>query len=83
MPQLGSIILPHSTTGSLPVLQSATGTAVVLASNSIFSGFTIASPAANGIYGNGVSDAIIANVTVNNAGADGIHLLNMPTRSVF
>jgi hypothetical protein len=76
VPQIGSIVLPHSTTGSLPVLESATGTAVVLATNSIFSGFTIVSPAAYGIYGNGVSNAVIANVTVNNAGADGIHLLN-------
>lgn len=76
VPQIGSIILPHSMTGSLPVLESATGTAVVLASNSIFSGFTIVSPAANGIYGNGVSNAVVANVNINNAGANGIQLLN-------
>jgi len=76
VPQLGSIALPHSTTGSLPVLESAAGSAVVLATNSIFSGFTIVNPTANGIYGNGVSNAVVAYVTVNNAGADGIHLLN-------
>jgi Right handed beta helix region len=76
VPQLGSIVLPHSTTGSLPVFESSIGNAVTLASNSLLSGFTIASPAANGIYGNGVSNAIVANVTVTNAGADGIHLLN-------
>jgi Right handed beta helix region len=74
--QLGSIALPHSMTGSLPVLESASGNAVMLASNSVLSGFTIVSPTANGIYGNGVSGALVANVTVNDAGADGIHLLN-------
>ena len=74
---LGTIALPAAMTGSsLPVLQSASGTAVVLASNTIFSGFTISSPSANGIYGNGVSNAMIANVTVNHAGTDGIQLAN-------
>ena len=77
VPQLGSIALPQAAAGSsLPILESATGNAVVLASNSIFSGFTITNSAQNGIYGNGVSNALIANVTVNHAGADGIHLLN-------
>jgi hypothetical protein len=77
VPLLGAIALPAAAAGSsLPVLQSASGTAVVLASNSIFSGFTISSPSGNGIYGNGVSNALIANVTVNQAGADGIQLLN-------
>ncbi len=76
VPQLGSIALPHSTTGSLPVLESAAGSAVVLAANSILSGFTIVNPTAYGIYGNGVSNGVVAYVTVNNAGADGIHLLN-------
>jgi parallel beta helix pectate lyase-like protein len=74
---LGAIALPAAVTGSsLPVLQSASGTAVVLASNTIFSGFNISSPSANGIYGNGVSNAMIANVTVNHAGTDGIQLFN-------
>ncbi|HEX4072060.1 MAG TPA: right-handed parallel beta-helix repeat-containing protein [Planctomycetaceae bacterium] len=74
---LGAIALPAAVTGSsLPVLQSASGTAVVLASNTIFSGFTISSPSASGIYGNGVSNAMIANVTVNHAGTDGIQLSN-------
>lgn len=77
VPQLGSIALPHaSASTSLPILESATSNAVVLASNTILSGFTVTNPAANGIYGNGVSDALIANVTVNHAGADGIHLIN-------
>ena len=77
IPQLGSLVLPQAAAGSsLPVLDSATGTGVVLASTTIFSGFTITNSAGNGIYGNGVSNALVANVTVDHAGADGIHLVN-------
>ena len=53
-----SYCLTRAGSSSLPVLQSATGDAVVLASNAIFSGFTINNPAGNGIYGNGVSNAM-------------------------
>ena len=84
VPLLGSIALPAAAAGSsLPVLQSASGTAVVLASNTILSGFTISSPSANGIYGNGVSNALIANVTVNHAGTDGIQLFNSSNTVLF
>jgi hypothetical protein len=77
IPQLGNLVLPHAAAGSsLPVLDSATGNAVVLASNSVFSGFTITNSTANGLYGNGLSNAFVANVTVDHSGADGIHLLN-------
>jgi hypothetical protein len=77
VPQLGTILLPQAAAGSsLPILDSAAGNAVVLASNSIFSGFTITNATGNGIYGNGVTNALVANVSVDHAGADGIHLLN-------
>jgi hypothetical protein len=77
VPQLGTILLPQAAAGSsLPVLDSAAGNAVVLASNTILSGFTITNPTGNGIYGNGISNALVANVTVDHAGADGVHLLN-------
>ena len=84
IPQLGSLVLPHAAAGSsLPVLDSATGTAVVLASNTIFSGFSITNSVGNGIYGNGVSNVLIDNVNVNHAGADGIQLLNSTGAVVF
>jgi hypothetical protein len=77
VPQLGSILLPQAaSSSSLPILDSATGAAVVLASNTIFSGFTITNSVGNGIYGNGISNALIGNVTIDHAGADGIHLVN-------
>ena len=73
----GTIVLPHANgSTSLPVLQSSTGDAITLASNAILSGFTINSPAGNGLFGNGVSNSIIENITINNAGNNGILLVN-------
>ncbi len=73
----GTITLPHAAgSTNLPVLQSSTGDAITLSANAILSGFTINSPAGNGLYGNGVSNSVIENVNINNAGANGILLVN-------
>jgi len=73
----GSIILPHAAAStSLPVLESSTGNAITLASSTVVSGFTITSPANNGIFGNGISGGVINNVSIDHAGGDGILLVN-------
>jgi hypothetical protein len=72
----GTLVLPHSASStSLPILESSTGNAITLAPGVIVSGFTINSPAQNGIFGDGASGTI-ANVTINNAGTNGIMLVN-------
>lgn len=74
---VGSVLLPHGlTSGNLPVLDSATGNGVSLASNTQLANLTITNSLANGIYGNGLSGLVVQNVNVDNAGVDGIHLLN-------
>jgi Right handed beta helix region len=73
----GTIVLPQAASStSLPVLESSTGNAITLAAGSFVSGFTITNAASNGIFGNGASNAVLQNVTINNAGGDGIFLSN-------
>jgi hypothetical protein len=75
--QGGNIILPHAaSSASLPVLDSSTGDAITLASNTLVSGFKITNPTAAGIFGNGVSNAAIVNVSIDRSGGDGILLTN-------
>jgi hypothetical protein len=73
----GSINLPHAATStSLPVLDSASGNAITLASGNVVSGFTITNAANHGIFGNGISGGSINNVSIDHAGGDGILLVN-------
>jgi hypothetical protein len=77
VPQIGSLILPHAAAGTnLPILDSSAANSVTLASNSVFSGFAITNAAANGIFGNGVSNVLIHDVNISNSGTNGISLLN-------
>lgn len=75
--ELGMVTLPHGpTSGAFPILDASTGDAVVLASNSQFSGFSITNPAGNGIVGTGLSNVTVSNVRINldHTGNDGIQL---------
>jgi hypothetical protein len=77
VPELGSILLPQASPSShLPMLIGAAGDSVVLASNSIFSGFSIKNSGGSGILGNGVQNVTLSNININNAGLDGIRLVN-------
>ena len=83
VPNLGSILMPHGpTTGILPVLDSANGTAVTLASNTQLAGFSITNPSGAGLVGNGVSNVFIRDVTVDHAGTDGVQIVN-PTGAAY
>jgi hypothetical protein len=75
IPQFGSLLLPQGS-GSLPVLANAAGDAVVLASNSQFSGFAITNPGGNGIVGTGVQNVLMSNIGIDHAGGNGILLTN-------
>lgn len=84
VPGLGPILLPHGpTSGSLPVLDSASGTAVTLASNAQLSGFTITNSSGAGILGNGVGNVLIKDVTVDHAGSDGVQIVNATGNTFF
>ena len=77
VPQLGSLLLPQaSLASSLPVLNGSLGDSVVLANNTIFSGFSIRNSGQSGIVGNGVQNVALSNININNAGQDGIRLVN-------
>jgi hypothetical protein len=78
VPQLGAIPLPHAGSGGFPTINGTLGDAVVLAGNSEFSGFSITNAGGNGIFGNGIENVIINNVSVAHSGLDGIHLQNIP-----
>jgi hypothetical protein len=73
VPQFGSLLLPQGA-GNLPVLANAAGDAVILASNSQFSGFAITHPGGNGIIGTNVQNVLMSNVGVDHAGGSGILL---------
>ena len=79
VPQLGALLLPHgASSGSFPTINGSPGDAVVLASNSEFSGFRITNAVGNGIVGNGVQNVVLNNLLVDHAGQDGILLQNIP-----
>ncbi|HUG93842.1 MAG TPA: right-handed parallel beta-helix repeat-containing protein [Planctomycetaceae bacterium] len=73
----GNVLLPRATAGaSRPVIQSTSGDSVVLASNSVFSGFVIDGSAGHGLIGAGVSDVFVSHVDVRNVAGAGILLQN-------
>ena len=72
----GSLLLPHGPAGNLPILNAAPGDSVVLASNTLFTGFAINDAVGNGIYGNGVQNVTLSNFSIDHAGANGISLIN-------
>ncbi len=84
VPELGSILMPHGpTSGALPVLNSSSGTAVTLASNSEIAGFNITNSTGPGIVANGASNVLIKDVTVSNSGSDGIQINNATGNTYF
>ena len=84
VPGLGSILMPHGpTSGALPVLDSSTGTAITLSSNSMLAGFTITNASGAGIVGNGVGNVLIKDVTVNGSGSDGVQIVNATGNTWF
>ena len=73
----GEVLLPRATSGSgRPIIQSTSGDSVVLASNTVFSGFIIDGSGGHGIVGNGISDALISHVDIRNTAGSGILLEN-------
>jgi Right handed beta helix region len=81
---LGSILMPHGpTSGDLPVLNSASGVAVTMASNTTLAGFTIAGSTGAGILANGAANVLIKDVTVNNSGSDGVQIVNATGSTLF
>ncbi|HEY2253983.1 MAG TPA: inverse autotransporter beta domain-containing protein, partial [Planctomycetaceae bacterium] len=78
VPQLGMLALPHAGSGAFPTLNGSLGDAVVLASNSQLAGFSITNAAGRGIFGNGVQNVTLSNVSVGHSNLDGIVLQNIP-----
>lgn len=76
VPGLGALLLPHIGSGAIPVLNGSLGDAVVLASNTEFSGFSITNPAGNAIVGNGVQNVTLNNIMINHPTGDGFRLIN-------
>jgi hypothetical protein len=84
VPGLGSILMPHGpTTGNLPVLNTANGTAVTLASNAELAGFSITNSSGAGIVGNGVGNVLIKDVTVDHSGSDGVQIVSATESTYF
>ena len=80
---IGTINLPASPTFLLndfqlarPILSNSVGNAVTLASDTQFSWFILQSPGGTGVFGNGVSNSIVNDVWIQNAGGKGIDLVN-------
>jgi hypothetical protein len=78
VPELGLMAMPTAAGagGNLPILQNTPGNAVVLASGSEFSGFRVLNASGSGLVANGVSNAIVRNLSVEGAGAYGVQVLN-------
>ena len=66
----------QSGTGQTPIIQSATGTVVTVASNSEVAGFSIIGMNGNGITGNGVSGVSLHDLVFAANGGDAINLTN-------
>jgi hypothetical protein len=73
--QLGTIALPHATTGATPpTLSNPSGTVVTVANNTVVSGLNITN-SARGIVGTpGASNVTITNSTISNMTAAGIDI---------
>ncbi|MCA9067963.1 MAG: inverse autotransporter beta domain-containing protein [Planctomycetaceae bacterium] len=81
---VGNVLLPSVTGGTtLPVLRGINGNAVTLASESEFSGFLIDGPTGHGIVGSGITSATVRDVTLQNAGGDGIFLSSSDGNYLF
>lgn len=75
VPELGALLLPHSS-GALPVINGSLGDAVVLANSTQISGFSITNAGGNAIVGNGVQNVTLNAISINGATGDGIRLIN-------
>src|SRR5262245_44013899 len=73
VPELGSLLLPQ-TVGNLPVLSGAVGDSVVLANNTIFSGFSINGAGGSAIVGNALQNATLSNIAIGSPTVDGLQL---------
>lgn len=71
----GPLLLPQAAGQGFvkPIIDGGT---VTLASNTVFSGFTLNNPTNHGIVGTGVSDVTVRDVTITGAAGDGIRLTN-------
>ncbi|MCC7422640.1 MAG: right-handed parallel beta-helix repeat-containing protein [Planctomycetaceae bacterium] len=78
----GSLLLPEAGGQGLvkPIINGGT---VSLASDTVFSGFTLNNPTNHGIVGTGVTDVLVREVTIAGAGADGIRLVNATGNLTF
>ena len=82
--EYGIDLLPTvNNSAARPTLLGVSGAAVTLASNSVLSGFVVDSPTGRGIVGDSISGAIVRNVAVQNAGSDGLYLLNATGENAF
>lgn len=82
----GNMPLPRATNGvALPVIQNVAGpgAAVTLADGTEFSGFNINNPGGVGILAPGIGNAAVRNVTVLNAGGDGVFAQNASNNLLF
>lgn len=76
--QFANFLMPHASNGTaLPTMLNATGNAVTLASNSTLAGFRIEGSTGSGIFADGITNAIVRDVDIVNAGANGIDLHNV------
>ncbi len=74
----GTIVLPTATAGTaLPVLQSVADDAIKLASNNRVAGFTIDNPIRHGVFGTGIANATLSDLTIRGAGQDNLFLQNV------
>lgn len=74
----GLIDVPDFSAGTgASVIDSVTGNAVTLASNSRVSGISITNATGNGIVGSGISNATVSNVNVSGSGIDNLFLENV------
>jgi parallel beta helix pectate lyase-like protein len=80
----GMNLLPTvNNSAARPTLLGVSGTAVTLASDSQFSGFIVDSPTENGIFGDSISNVVVRDVDVLNAGLDGLYVRNSGDQNDF
>jgi hypothetical protein len=70
-------------TTARPTLLGVAGTAVTLASDSQFSGFVVDSPTGSGIVGDSISNVVVRDVDLRNAGLDGLYVRNSGGQNDF
>ncbi|MEX0585548.1 MAG: right-handed parallel beta-helix repeat-containing protein, partial [Pirellulales bacterium] len=73
----GAVAVPKvGTATDVPIIQGVDGNEVTMANNSVFAGFIIDTPTGHGIFANGVHDSLVSNVSIRDAGGDGVLLQN-------